>query len=261
MAAYAKLAVQTQLEYRFNAIADWCLNPLISTVVELAMWWTMFRAMGVSVLGGFSQEYYLSYVTWATFFSRIAANWMYEFRMLQEVESGGINAILVRPISFYEFYLGQFMGYKIFTAIFSLWLPTLIALALGGTTDFARLPVSLLLVFLYLVFTYTLSFFITTFAFRLTKVGSFTVTKNFFIWLASGELFPLDLLPEGLKKASFYFPFSSGCYIPVGFLTHRLGWQDVLSGVVATILWTLVFGFVAAVSWHRGLRAYSGTGA
>ena len=202
--AYADLALRSQLEYRFNAVADWCLSPLISTVVELAMWWALFEAMGVETLGGFGREYYLSYATWAMFFSRISANWMYEFRMLQEVESGSLNAILARPVSFYEFYLGQFMGYKIFTAFFSLWLPSLIAGVIGGTTDFLRLPFSLLLVVVYLVFTYNLTFCIVTLSFRLTKVSSFTTTKNFFIWLASGELFPLDLLPPTLKSLSFY---------------------------------------------------------
>lgn len=261
MRAYANLALQSQLEYRLNAITDWCLNPLMSTVVELAMWWTMFNAMGVTTLGGFPREYYLSYVNWAVFFSRISANWMYEFRMLQEVESGSINAILVRPVSFFEYYLGQFVGYKIFTIIFSLWLPALLALFVGGTTDFARLPAAILLIIVYLVFTYTLSFCISTFAFRLTKVSSFTVTKNFFIWLASGELFPLDLLPDHLQRLASFFPFSSACYVPVGFLTHRLEWEEYWRGLGVTSLWTVAFGIVALTLWRSGIRAYTGTGA
>lgn len=261
MRAYADLALRSQLEYRFNAVADWCLNPLISSVVELAMWWTMFEAMGVTTLGGFTREYYLSYATWAVFFSRISANWMYEFRMMQEVESGSINAILARPVSFYEFYLGQFMGYKMATALFSLWLPAVISVAVGGTTDFLRLPVSILLVLVYLVFTYNLTVCIVTLAFRLTKVSSFTVTKNFFIWLASGELFPLDLLPQGLKTLSMYLPFASACYVPVGFLTHRLGWSELGQSFVVTLVWASVVGGVAQWMWRRGVRAYTGTGA
>ncbi|MEY4616469.1 MAG: hypothetical protein RJB66_1429 [Pseudomonadota bacterium] len=261
MRAYADLALRTQLEYRFNAFADWCLNPLISTVVELAMWWTMFQAMGVATLGGYTREYYLSYATWALFFSRISANWMYEFRMMQEVESGSINAILARPVSFYEFYLGQFLGYKFFTAVFSLWLPAVISMVMGGTTDLARLPVSVLLVFVYLVFTYNLTFCVVSFAFRLTKVSSFTVTKNFFIWLASGELFPLDLLPTSLKTLSMYLPFASACYLPVGFLTHRLGWEEMARGFTVTLLWSCIVGGLAMILWRRGLREYTGTGA
>lgn len=261
MRVYANLAAQSHLEYRFNSFVDWCLNPLLSTVVELAMWWTMFEAMGVTLLGGFSREYYLSYVTWAVFFSRIAANWMYEFRMIQEVESGSINSILVRPMKLYEYYLGQFLGYKFLSAFFSLWLPAILALMIGGTTDFLRLPLAILLVFVYVVFTYTLSFCLVTLAFQFTKVNSFTVTKNFFIWLASGELFPLDLLPVKLQIVASYLPFSSACYVPVGFLTHRLGYVDLVRGLIVTILWTGVLGGLASINWHRGLRNYSGTGA
>jgi ABC-2 type transport system permease protein len=261
MRAYAKLALQSQLEYRLNAFTDWCINPLISTIVELAMWWTMFSAMGVTTLGGFSREYYLSYVNWAVFFSRISANWMYEFRMLQEIESGTINAILARPVSFFEFYLGQFMGYKIFTILFSLGLPAVLAFFVGGTTDFLRLPAAIFLVLVYLVFTYILSFCISTFAFRLTKVSSITVTKNFFIWLASGELFPLDLLPDGIRTITGFFPFSSACYVPVGFLTHRLEWADYWQGLGVTSIWALGLGLIATGLWRSSIRTYTGTGA
>lgn len=261
MRIYAKLAVFTHLEYRFNAFVDWCLNPFISTVVEIAMWWTMFSAMGVSTLGGYSREYYLSYVTWAVFFARISANWMYEFRMLNEVDSGSINSILVRPVHFYEFYLGQFMGYKIATIVASLWLPAIISFIVGGTTDFSRMPLSILLVLCYLIFTYTLTFCLVTLAFRLIKVTSFTVTKNFFIWLASGELFPLDLLPQSIKTIAFYFPFASGCYIPVGYLTHRLDESFIAQGFAACLIWTLILGALGATSWRKGLKIYSGTGA
>ncbi len=261
MWVYAKLAAETHLEYRFNSFVDWCLSPLISTAVEMAMWWTMFQAMGVSTLGGFSRESYLSYVTWAVFFARISANWMYEFRMLQEVESGSINSILVRPLRFYEYYLGQFLGYKLMTMVFSLLLPAGLALLMGGTTDFWRLPGAIFLLMIYLVFTYTLTFCIVTLAFRLTKVGSFTVTKNFFVWLASGELFPLDLLSPSMKMLSSYLPFASACYIPVGYLTHRLEFADLLKACWVTVAWTGVLGLFGLFFWRRGLRIYSGTGA
>lgn len=261
MLTYAKLAIHSHMEYRLNAIVDWCLNPFISTVIELAMWWTLFGAMGVITLGGFSQEYYLSYITWAVFFARISANWMYEFRMIHEVESGSLNSILVRPNHFYEFYLGQFMGYKIATIAASLWLPAILTLIMKGTSDFTRLPLSILLVIFYLVFTYTLSFCLVTLSFRLTKINSFTVTKNFFIWLASGELFPLDLLPNSIKKIIFYFPFASSCFIPVGYLTHRLDEPIVYQGFIVCIFWTAILALVGSFSWRRGLKLYSGTGA
>lgn len=261
MLVYAKLAIHSNIEYRFNFLVDSWVNPLVSTTVEMAMWWTMFQAMGVKILGGFSREYYLSYVTWAVFFSRISANWMYEFRMTQEVESGSLNSILVRPMNFYEFYLGQFIGYKGISVLASFWLPMGLALIIGGTTDLARLPFAILLLFFYLVFTYTLSYCVVSLAFRLTKIGAFTVTKNFFVWLASGELFPLDLLPVSIQKWVHWFPFASGCYVPVGFLTHRLGWEALAQGFIVCIIWTIIFGIIGMLSWKQGLKTYSGTGA
>ena len=80
----------------------------------------MLTGMGVETLGGFGREYYLGYTLWATFVGRITTNWMYEFMMLEQIETGRVNSILVRPISFYEFYLSQFVVAKLLAAFFLL---------------------------------------------------------------------------------------------------------------------------------------------
>lgn len=259
--ASAKLALQSQLEYRFNAAVDWAINPLLTTLVELFVWSRMFSAMGVETLGGFGQSSYLSYMTWSIFFSRASANWTYEFRMIQEIESGSINAILVRPIHFYEFYLGQFLGYKIGTIVFSFWIPLVLSLFWAGDLDMSRLVPTLLLLFVYILFSHTFSFLISACAFHFTKVSSLSVTKNIIVWVASGELFPMDILPPTLKVITSYLPFSAGCFVPVGFLIHRLGWPEFLQGLWVTLVWTVIIGALGSWVWKRGLLNYAGTGA
>lgn len=181
--------------------------------------------------------------------------------MVNEIESGSVNAILVRPMSFYEFYLGQFFGYKLGTIAFSFWIPLLISAFVGGDFDGARLLPSLFLLFTYILFSHTFSFLVSACAFHFTKVSSISVTKNILIWLASGELFPMDILPPTLKAITSFLPFSSGCFLPVGFLIHRIGWAELLQGFWVTLLWTLILGGMAKIIWKRGLLKYAGTGA
>lgn len=95
--AFAKLAVISNLEYRFNFLIDAMVQPCITAVVEIVLWMAIFKGSGATLISGYAQESYLAYALWATFVTRITTNWMYEFKMISEIEEGTINGVLVRP--------------------------------------------------------------------------------------------------------------------------------------------------------------------
>lgn len=254
-------AIQQNLEYRFNYFIDAVAQPIIAAIVELTLWYAVFASSGLTTLGGFQLRDYLAYAFWAAFVSRLSTNWMYEFRMIEEIESGSINSLLVRPLSFYEYYLSQFMGYKAITIVMSLWVPLVAGSIIGFPILHGRIPAVLASLILYLIMVHTLSFCVACFAFKLTKVGSFTMAKNLALWVLSGELFPLDLLPEPTRSILIALPFSNAVYIPVGYLTGRLGFDLWLQGVLSTMAGILVFGLIARGLWQKGVREYAGTGA
>lgn len=259
--AFFRLAVITNLEYRVNFLADVVMQPLLGTAVEITLWIAIFASSANAEIGGFGREFYLSYVLWGAFVARITSNWMYEFRMIEEVESGSINGVLVRPISYYEYYLSQFMGYKVITTIFSLVFPLAACVFFKLPMHWARLPLTLALILYYLILVHTISFWVTTFAFRLTKVGSITIAKNLGLWLLSGELFPIDLLPTFWKNLFLALPFSNAVYVPVAFLTGRIGIEYMWQGFVSTTAGLIVIGGLSYLSWTKGLKSYTGTGA
>lgn len=234
---------------------------MLSTGVELALWSTILSAAGVSRLNGFSRASYLSYVLWATFVARVTANWAYEMEMGDEIETGQINSILLRPISFYEYYLSQFLGYKLSTIPFSFLCPLIATVIFPTTVIWSRFVPMLALIAFYLFFVHTLSFCIACLGFQITRVKGVTGAKNMSLWVLSGELFPLDLVPEPLKSWAVHLPFASGVYVPVGFLTGRLGWLELSQAFISVAAGLAVTGAAAFFLWNQGLREYSGTGA
>ena len=237
------------------------LQPILSTAIEVTLWMAMLTGMGVETLGGFGREYYLGYTLWATFVGRITTNWMYEFMMLEQIETGRVNSILVRPISFYEFYLSQFVGYKLLAAFFSLALPLLACFYFKAPMQVERLPAMILLVTYYLVLAHTLSFCVACLAFFMNRATSFTGLKNMLMWVLAGELVPLDLYPEPLRTLLLHSPFAAGVYVPVSYITGRIGHGALLQSFVSVTLGIVVFAVIGAVLWRRGLRSYTGTGA
>ena len=186
---------------------------------------------------------------------------MYEFRMIDEIESGKVNGLLLRPISFYEYYLGQYLGYKTLTGVLSFLIPITVCLFVSSPVDLLRLPLAVSLLFFYVIFIHTVSFCIASLGFFFNKIHSVTIAKNITIWLLSGEIFPLDLVPDPYKKILLWLPFSSGVFVPTGYLTGRLQVHDVLLGFRSVSIGIFISGAVAMVLWTQGRRVYSGTGA
>ena len=259
--AFAKLAIVSNLEYRVNYFVDAVVQPAMTTGIEMLLWVAIFTGAQATEIAGFGREYYLSYALWSAFFARIAASWMYEMRMVQEIESGSINGILVRPMSFYEYYFSQLMGYKFVTTAVSLTIPFLAALIFDLPTHFLRIPLAILLCMYYLILVHSISFVISTCAFFLNRITSFTVAKNMALWVLTGELFPLDLVPDGIRQVLLALPFSSGVYIPVAYLTGRADISLVYHGFISVTVSLVIVNALGAWFWRKGLRSYVGTGA
>jgi ABC-2 type transport system permease protein len=259
--AFFRLAILTNLEYRINFLTDAILQPFITGLIELTLWIAIFTAASKPTIAGFSKEYYLSYALWAAFVSRVTVNWMYEFRMIEEIDSGSINGLLVRPMSFFEYYLSQLLGYKSATIFFSFLVPLTMTWWMNLPTDFSRLPLTLLLIGYYMILVQTFSFAIASMAFHLNRVHSMTMAKNLALWVLSGELFPLDLLPEPYRSFFLNLPFANAVYIPVGYLTGRFSSELVWHGFITTTVGIVVIGSIATLIWKKGINKYAGTGA
>lgn len=258
---FFNLAVTSNLEYRLNFLMDSVVQPVITSLVEMVLWMAIFKGAGATKIGGFGQDAYLAYALWATFIARITVNWMYEFRMIEEIDQGSINSVLTRPLTFYEYYLSQLLGYKAVTTMVSIIFPILILLIFNLPTQWERIPGALLLIFYYLIFVYGMSFCISCLAFFFNKVHSLTVTKNLALWLLTGELFPLDLMPPFWQKLFLSLPFSCGVYVPVGYITGRVGSDVLLQGFYTTTIGLAVVSILGWLLWRKGMKVYAGTGA
>lgn len=260
--ALARLAIVTNLEYRFNFILDAFIQPILTVGIEVLLWIAIFKTVDASgSIGGFGRDNYLAYAIWAPFLGRIAISWMYESMMVEEIASGSINTILSRPLTFFEYYFSQTFGYKFITTIFSISFPILVSLYFQMPIHYGRLPAALLIVLYYLVLVHTMSFLVATFGFYLTRVRSFTLVKNLSLMLMGGELVPIDLMPSYLSNILLNLPFSSGVYIPIAFITGRCDWDLLYKGFGNITLGLIVIGIISYVTWKRGVREYTGTGA
>lgn len=236
-------------------------QPVLTTGIEILLWIAVFKGANTDLIAGFNKENYLAYAMWAAFFSRISTSWLYEYRMTEEIASGSINSIIVRPMSFYEYYFSQLFGYKLITTAVSLCIPLIASFFFDLPINYARVPLAVILCFYYLIFVHTVSFIVSTFAFHFTKTSSITAAKNLLFWILMGDLFPLDLLPEPFKSIFINLPFASGVYKPAAYIIGRIDTEAMNNGFISLTISLIILGIISRLLWKKGIDSYVGTGA
>lgn len=124
--------------------------PLGYFLVEAAFWTGLIEASGSELLGGFPTSYYIGYFLYLVL-QLGSINWRFERVMIAEINSGAVNALLLRPSSFYEYHMGQLLGQKLITA--SVMAPVIVLIAKIWDLPFhtERLPLAILMGICYVI--------------------------------------------------------------------------------------------------------------
>ncbi len=234
--------------------------PLCFFLVEVAFWTGLIEASGSDQLAGFPAHYYLGYFLYLIL-QLGSINWRFERAMIAEINSGAVNALLLRPSSFYEYHMGQLLGQKLITALAMVPVVMLIAWTWDLPFHVNRLPIVLLMGICYVILLFSLHFAVAAMAFFFDNVYSLNNTKNMIIWFLTGELIPLDLLPSPIREWVIALPFSCGIYLPAAYLSGRIDINVFMQGFISLSIGGIVFGLLASFIWKLGLRRYGGTGA
>jgi ABC-2 type transport system permease protein len=115
-----------------------------------------------------------------------------------------------------------------------------------------------------LVLTALLQFFISygmaMLAFWLLEISTFIFILFAFEYLASGHLFPLDILPPMLKHVLNLTPFPYEMYFPISIYLGKSAGLDMWRGLAIQSLWVFGAYLFARWMWQRGIKKYSAFG-
>lgn len=257
-----KLGLQNTAAYRTNFFFGALFN-LVPLVAAIAMWRAIF-AGGKETIAGYTLAEMLSYYLIATLVGMTTAVTEDEWQIATDIKDGGISQSLVRPIRYFGYRLCLFLANRlIYTAVallpmaaivawnFRYLLPPANLLSLVGFV--CSLALSALLQFLLAYLTALLAFWvleISTFSFMLLATQR----------LASGEMFPLDLLPSWLNHLLLLTPFPYCMFFPVSVYMGRVNAASLVQGLAMQGIWIVMLFGLARVIWHRGLRTYTAVG-
>jgi ABC-2 type transport system permease protein len=254
------IGFQNNLQYRFNYLTR-TLFSFIPLFAMLSLWRTIYGQGGG---GAFSREemtfYYLLVAVVDVFTAVNEDDW----QIAADIREGNISQFLLKPVDYLWYRLCLFISGRL---AFVLMAALPLAVFIFCYRDCFQLPPGagvfcafLISMGLTALLQFFLSYAMAMLAFWLLEISTFVFILYAFEYLASGHLFPLDILPAGLKQALFLTPFPYQLYFPVSIYMGRVSGGELWTGLMVQAAWVLLGYAAARIMWRRGIRRYSAFG-
>src|ERR1051325_1447943 len=258
------IGIQNNLTYRFNYLAR-ALFGLIPLTAVIFLWRTIYTAKGAdAVVSSYKLAEMISYYLIVTVVDALTAVNEDDWQIATDIKDGNISQFLLKPVDYLAFRLCLFVSGR-FTylaaaalplAAFFFWLREYFVLPADWTT-LGWFAVSLVLTALLQFF---LSYTMAMLAFWVLEVSTFIFILYAFEYIASGHLFPLDILPKSIEQVLFYLPFTYQLYFPVSVYMGKSAGAELIRGLIIQAFWVAFAYAMARLAWNRGIKKYSAVG-
>jgi ABC-2 type transport system permease protein len=257
------IGIQNNLTYRVNFLFR-SLFGLIPLMASLSLWRTIYAGNGSTDIGGFSYAQMVSYYLLVVIVDMLTAVYEDDWQIAADIKDGNISQFLLKPINFIGYRLALFCsGRLIYSGVALLPVTAFILFQKSYfvfPADAATLAVFALSLVLTALLQFFLSFAMAMLAFWVTEVSTFIFILYAFEYLASGHLFPLDILPPALQQVLACTPFPYQLYFPVSVYLGKVTGVALANGLLVQALWVVLAWLAARWMWSHGLKKYSAVG-
>ncbi len=235
--------------------------PMITTIL---LWQAVYQGSGKSQLNGFRYREMIAYLL-LTHISRMFSSMPgLAAGIARDIREGTLKRYLIQPVDLIGYLLSYRVAHKVaYIATSALPYGILFFVCRGffdglpGPMTLAAYAVSLVLSFL-IGFFFEVSVGMVGFWFlEVTSLLYIVMTLNFFI---SGQMLPLDLLPQpwaGFLKA---LPFQYMAYFPAVVFLGKIQGTALAWHLLGELTWAIAFMLLARGLYRLGLKRYSAYG-
>jgi ABC-2 type transport system permease protein len=245
------------MQYRsffFVLAFGWMIPPLIYLFV-----WS--SAAGQGSIAGFSRGEFVAYYLVLILVNQLTypqTNWT----VGDAIRTGSFSGALLRPMwPLYGTISTEIAGKVVFMAFV---VPTSALLAVLLQPELRAGPADVVLFAIALAFAWLLRFmwgyWLACLAFWATRADALLAAQDALVFLLSGVVAPVPLLPGLMQTASQLLPFRYMVGFPVEVLMGHLSAGDVLAGFMLQTVWLFVALLICRMVWRAGLRHYAAIG-
>jgi ABC-2 type transport system permease protein len=258
------VGLQNNLAYRVNYLTR-TLFSFIPLFAMLSLWRTIYaHRNGAASPSSFSPAEMMFYYLLVAVVDVLTAVNEDDWQIAADIREGNISQFLLKPVDYLWYRLCLFFSGRIaFVAVAGIPLALFIfcfrqyVMPPAGLTALLVFPFSLVLTALLQFF---ISYAMAMLAFWLLEISTLIFILFAFEYLASGHLFPLDVLSPLLKQILFLTPFPYQMYFPISIYLGKAAGVELWRGLMIQFLWVLAAYLFARFMWRRGIKRYSAFG-
>lgn len=258
------IGIQNNLTYRFNFLARTVFG-LVPLIAVLYIWKAIYQGKQAGEkVGDYTLAEMISYYLVVTIVDALTAVNEDDWQIAADIKDGNISQFLLKPIDYLWFRLCLFFSGRVTylamaalpLALFILYLRHYFVLP----PDLITLAIFLFSTFLTALLQFFISYAMAMLAFWVLEVSTFIFILYAFEYIASGHLFPLDILPRGVEQVLSFTPFPYQLYFPVSIYMGKAAGAELVRGLLIQILWVAAAYGLARFAWKRGIKHYSAVG-
>jgi ABC-2 type transport system permease protein len=258
------IGIQSNLTYRFNYLTR-TLFSFIPLFAMLSLWRTIYaKNADGHALSGYTEAQMIFYYMMVAIVDVFTAVNEDDWQIAADIREGNISQFLLKPVDYLWYRLCLFFSGRL-TFVMMAGVPLAVFVfcfrnyfvAPASGTAMAAFVVSLLLTALLQFF---LSYAMAMLAFWILEISTFIFILFAFEYLASGHLFPLDMLPPALQHVLWFTPFPSMLYVPISIYMGKITGGSIALGLLTQLFWVLAMYALARLMWRRGIKHYSAFG-
>lgn len=261
------IGIQNNLTYRFNFLAR-SLFGLIPLIAMIYVWRAIYSGnsdrTGNNMVGAYTFAEMVSYYLLTTVVDALTAVNEDDWQIAADIKDGNISQFLLKPIDYlwYRFCLfvsGRFTYLAVAVTpltIFILCLHKYFVLPHDGVA----LGLFLVSISLTAMLQFFMSYTMAMLAFWVLEVSTFIFILFAFEYLASGHLFPLDILPAWLERVLYFTPFPYQLFFPISIYMGKTTGAELARGLIIQFAWVVAMYVLARFAWNRGIKKYEAVG-
>jgi ABC-2 type transport system permease protein len=258
------IGIQNTLVYRSNFLfrAAFGLIPLAGT---LFLWQAIYAGKpGDALVSQYTLAQMISYYLVLTLVDALTVVAEDDWQIAADIREGTISQFLVRPINYLGYRITlYFAGRSIYTVVAIVPVGLFILYMreyLVGPASLGMLSCAVIATFLAGILQFLIAYTLALLAFWVLDVSTFIFIAFAVEYLASGHLFPLDILPTTLQGVLNLTPYPYLLYFPVGLYLGRFSDAQVLHGFAMQMMWVCIAFAMARWVLSRGVTRYSAFG-
>ncbi len=257
---------QEDMTYRFNYVFG-AIFRFLPLVTMIFLWYAVYMGRNMAPINGMSFKDMIVYnalMYIARGFSSVPGTMN---DISKDIKDGLLNRYLIKPMDYFGYQVMYRLAHKlVFWYIALLTFPFVFWFMSASGHYFTHWPTlwEALAFLASLVIAFCVGiqfcFMIGNLAFWFLEISTFLFVVMMLEFFLSGQLIPLNILPQWMHQFLFLSPFSYEGYWPCVILMGKVPQDQLLPVLGRGVLWVGVFYAAVRVMWRMGLKRYSAVG-